>query len=127
MVQSCIMDALVTKPCSQLRYPKIMHSSAKHKFCIFLHFVCFQNAPKTLPNIILGPMQMNGCFGYETMFATSVPRNSALRPETQVLHLFTSCRFLKCSENTTKHNFRSNADEWMLWLRNNVRNFGTPK
>jgi hypothetical protein len=127
MVQSCIMDALVTKPCSQLRYPKIMHSSAKHKFCIFLHFVCFQNAPKRLSNIILGPMQMNGCFGYETMFATSVPRNSALRPETQVLHLFTSCRFLKCSENTTKHNFRSNADEWMLWLRNNVRNFGTPK
>jgi hypothetical protein len=85
----CIMDALVTKPCfSQLGYPEIVHSSAKHKFCIFLHSVDFQNAPKTLQNIILGPMQMNGCFGYETMFGTSVPRNSAFRPETHVFAYF---------------------------------------
>jgi hypothetical protein len=61
------------------------------------------------------------------MFATLGPRNSAFRPETQVLHLFTFRIFPKCIENTTKQQFRSNADEWMLWLQNNVRNFGTPK
>jgi hypothetical protein len=59
---------------------------------------------------------MNGCFGYETMFGTSVPRNSAFRPETQVLHLFAFCRFSKCSDNTPKQHFKSNVDEWMLWL-----------
>jgi hypothetical protein len=121
------MDALVKKLCSQLRYPEIVHSGPKHKFCIFLYSVGFQNAPKTLPNITLGPMQMNGCFGYETMFGTSVPRNSAFRPETHVLHIFTFRWFPKCSENTPKQHFRSNGHERMLWLRNHFGNFSAPK
>jgi hypothetical protein len=90
-------------------------------------FCMFQNAPKTLPNISLGQMQMNGCFGYETLFGTSVPRNSAFRSETQVLHLFAFGRFSKCSDNTPKQHFKSNVDEWMLCLQNHFRNFGTPK
>jgi CRISPR/Cas system endoribonuclease Cas6 (RAMP superfamily) len=128
-------------------------------------------------------MQMNRCFGSETILPTSIPRKSAFTLETQVLRLFTFCRFLKCSkppqstfwvqcsrmdalvtilclrnhvrnfgtrngafrhethvfhlftfctfqkcsENTTKQHFRSNADEWMLWLQNHICNFGTPK
>jgi hypothetical protein len=107
------MDALVTKPCSQLQYPEIVHSGPKHKFCIFLHSVGFQNASKTLPNNILGLMDMKGCVGYETIFAT------------QVLHLFTFRRFPKCSENTPKQHFSCNADEWMPWLQNHFRNFTT--
>jgi hypothetical protein len=87
----------------------------------------FMKCSKTTPINIYGPELYNGCFGYKTMFATSVLRNSAFKRELQVLHLFTFCMFPKFSENTTKHNFRSNADEWMLWLRNYVRNFGTPK
>jgi hypothetical protein len=87
----------------------------------------FIKCSKTTPINNYGPELYNGCFGYKTMFATSVPQNNAFKRETQVLHLFTFCMFPKCSEKTIKHNFRSNADEWMLWLRNNVRNFGTPK
>jgi hypothetical protein len=78
------MDASVTKPRSQLPYPEIVHSGPKHKFFIFLHSVGFQNASITLLNNILSPMQMNGCFGYETIFATSTPRNNAVTPETQI-------------------------------------------
>jgi hypothetical protein len=126
-VQCNRMGALVMKPCSQLRYPEIVHSGLKHKFCIFLHFVVFQNAPKTILNNILDPMQMNGCFGYETMFATSVPWNSAFSPKTQVLHLFTFSRFPKFSENTPKKHFMSTRLERMLWLRNHFGNFSTPK
>jgi hypothetical protein len=48
---------------------------------------------KTQPNIILGLIEYNECI------ATSIPRNSAFRPETQVSHLFTFRRFAKCSKN----------------------------
>jgi hypothetical protein len=95
--------------------PEMVHSGMKHMFFIFLHSVHFKNAPKTLPNNILGPMQMNGCFGYKTIFATSVPQNSIHARNTS-FHLFTFRRFPKCSENTPKQHFRSNGDERMLWL-----------
>jgi hypothetical protein len=29
-------------------------------------------------------LQMNGCFGYEIIFATSAPRNSAVTLKTQI-------------------------------------------
>jgi hypothetical protein len=76
------MDALVTKQCSQLWYPEIVHSGLKHKFCIFLHSVGFQNASKTLANNILGLIDLKGCFGYETIFATSAPRKSEFTLDT---------------------------------------------
>jgi hypothetical protein len=99
------MDALVTKQCSELRYHEIVHSGPKHMFCIFLHSVGFQNAPKTLPNNILGPMEMKGYFGYETILATLVPQKSEFTLETQVLRLFTFRRFMKYSK-TTQSTFR---------------------
>jgi hypothetical protein len=93
------MDALVTKPYLQLRYPKIAFMP-ETQVSIFLHSVGFQSAPKTLPNNILGPMEMKGCFGYEIILATSVPRKSEFTLETHVLHLFTFSRFMKCSKTT---------------------------
>jgi hypothetical protein len=88
------------KQCSQLRYPEIVHSVPKHKFCIFLHSVGFQNSPKTLPKNILCPLDLKGCFGYETILATSVPRKSEFTLETQVLRYFTSRWFMKCTKTT---------------------------
>jgi hypothetical protein len=68
------MDALVTKPYSQLRYPQIVHSGLKHKFYISLHSEGIGNA-----------------------------------------------------ENALNPHFGSTGVEWMVWLRNHFRNFGTPK
>jgi hypothetical protein len=48
---------------------------------------------KTQPNMFLGLIEYNECI------ATSIPRNSAFRPETQISHLFTLRRFAKCSKN----------------------------
>jgi hypothetical protein len=39
------MDAFSVKPFSQLRYPEILHSGPKHKFCIFSHAEGLQSAP----------------------------------------------------------------------------------
>jgi hypothetical protein len=48
-----------------------------HLFTCRMLAKCFE----TLPNIMLGPMDYNGCF------TTMVPGNSLFRPETQVLLL----------------------------------------
>ena len=76
------------------------------KYCIqaqntsLASFLCRRLAKcsETLPNIILALMEYNGCFFCETIFTTSVPRNSAMRSETQVLQRFTCKRFANCSE-----------------------------
>jgi hypothetical protein len=77
---------------------------------LVLHLVTCRRLAKcseTLPNIILGPMEKNGCF------TTSVPRNSAFRPETQVLHLLRAEGY-EILSNSPKHHFGSNGEEWML-------------
>jgi hypothetical protein len=58
----------------------------------------YQKCWKTLSILILGLVELNWCFGYETIFATSVPRNSAFSPETHVLHLFLCWKLEKCFE-----------------------------
>jgi hypothetical protein len=65
---------------SQLWYPEIVHSGPNSSFgsCTCRRFV---KSSETLTNIILGPMDYNGCF------TTLVPRHSAFRPEIRVLHL----------------------------------------
>jgi hypothetical protein len=63
---------------------------------------------KTHPNIILGLMEQNRCIWCEIIFATSVPRNSAFTPETQVLHLLHSERF----RNAPKHSQTSFLVQW---------------
>jgi hypothetical protein len=83
------MDAFGAKPISLLQYRKIVHSSPTHKFCIFFTFQKFTKCPKTLPNIIQGPRELNACIWCKTIFATSVPRNSAFTLETKVFYLFT--------------------------------------
>ena len=45
-VQWTRMGLFVAKPFSQLRYPEILHSGRKHKFCIFSHAEGFRNAPQ---------------------------------------------------------------------------------
>jgi hypothetical protein len=89
------MDAL------QLRYPKC---AFRPKTQVFHLFTCRRLAKcfETLPNIILGPMESNGCF------ATSVPWNSAFRPETQVLHLLRA----EAQRNALKH---SQTPFWVQW------------
>jgi hypothetical protein len=65
---------------SQLWYPEIVHSVPKYELCIF---TCRRLAKcsETLPNIILGPMELNGCL------TTLVPRNIAFGAETRVFLL----------------------------------------
>ena len=69
-------------------------------------FTCrrLANCSETLSNIILGPMEYNGCF------TTSVPRNSAFMPQTQVLHLLRAEGW----RNALKHNQTS---FWVQWSR----------
>jgi hypothetical protein len=78
----------------------MLYNFGTPKYCIraqntsFSSFTCrgFAKYSETLPYIILGPMDLNGCF------TTLVPRNCAFRTKTQVLHLFTCRRLAKCSE-----------------------------
>jgi hypothetical protein len=60
----------------------------------------FTKCSKPLPNIILGLMELNGWICCEIIFTTSVPRNSALRPETEVSCQFTFRRIPKCSKHS---------------------------
>jgi hypothetical protein len=59
---------------------------------------------------------------WETTSATSVHQNSAFRPETQVLHLFTHERFSKCSKG--QQNIIWGPMEWngCIWCDTIVAN-----
>jgi hypothetical protein len=67
----------------------MLHNFGTPKYCIrarnmsFSSFTSrgFVKCSETLPNIILGTLDYNGCF------TTLVPRNSAFGPEIRVLHL----------------------------------------
>jgi hypothetical protein len=65
---------------------------------VFLLFMCGRSAKwfETPLNIILGQMVLYGCFCYETIFTTSITRNCAFRPKTQVLHHVTCRRSPNC-------------------------------
>jgi hypothetical protein len=77
-----ILGPMDLNGCITTLYPEIVRSGSNTSFA---SFTCPRLAKchETLQNIILGPMDLNGCF------TTLVPRNSAFRPKTQVLHLFT--------------------------------------
>jgi hypothetical protein len=100
----------------------MLHNFGTPKYCIrawntsILSFTCqgFAKCSETLPNIILGPMDLNGCF------TTLVPRNSAFRLEQKFCILFVP-KDSGIIWNTHKHHFGTNGLEWML------HNFGTPK
>jgi hypothetical protein len=99
---------------SQLRYPKIVHLGPSTK--VFHRFTCQRlvKCSESLPSIILGRMDYNGCF------TTSVRRNIAFR----LKHKFCNFHMLKVgnmNRNTPKHHFGSNRVEWML------HNFGFRK
>ena len=103
-VKWSIIDAFVAKPVSHFRYPEIVHSPETQ----VLHlFTCrrFGKCSGTLPNVVFGLMVLNGCFCCETIFAASVPRNRAFRPQRQGLLLFTCRRFAKCSGTLPNINF----------------------
>ena len=53
---------------------------------------------ETLPNIVLGLTGWIGGVRGKTFVGSSLPRNSAFGPETQVLHDFLWQGFAKCSE-----------------------------
>jgi hypothetical protein len=65
-------------------------------------FTCgrFTERSKTLPNIILGLMELNGWNFFEIIFTTSVPLNRAFGPETQVSRQFTFLRIPKYSKHS---------------------------
>jgi hypothetical protein len=98
----------------------MLHNFATVKYCIrarntsFTPFMCRRLAKctETLTNIILGPMDYNGCF------TTLVPQNSAFRLEQKFCILFMP-KVSEIISNTHKHHFGSNGLEWML------HNFGT--
>jgi hypothetical protein len=71
------MDAFVVKASSQLRYPKLVHSDPKYKFCIFYILKVSEMLRKT-------PKHHFGSNGVERCLTTLVPQNSEFRPETQV-------------------------------------------
>jgi hypothetical protein len=87
------MHAFGVKPFLQPRYPEIVHSLPKQKFCIFLLNEGYWDARKHSKTTFLVQWSRMNAF-----FATSVPRNSALKPETQVLSIFAFWRFPKCSK-----------------------------
>jgi hypothetical protein len=100
----------------------MLHNFGSPKYYIrarntsFSSFTChgFAKCSETLPYIILGPMELNGCF------TTLVPRNSAFGLE-HMFFIFYVSKVSKMPWNTPKHHFGSNGLEWML------HNFGTPK
>jgi hypothetical protein len=92
------MDAFGAKPFLQLRYTKIVHLGLNHKFCMFLRAEGFLNAPKHNQTSFGVQWSRMDAFWCETIFATSVLQNRALKPKTQMLHLFTCRRFFKCSK-----------------------------
>jgi hypothetical protein len=51
------IDALVTKPYSQLRYPQIVHLGQKHMFLHLFSYWSFSTCSRTLPIITLGPLE----------------------------------------------------------------------
>jgi hypothetical protein len=80
---------------SQLWYPETVYSDPKHKFCICIPVEGLRNAPK----------HSQTSFSIQwRCFTTLVPRNSAFRLGTQVLHLFTCRRLAKCSQTLPKIN-----------------------
>jgi hypothetical protein len=76
---------------SQHWYPEIVHSGPKYKFCIFY-------VPKVSEMLWNTSKHHFGSNVLDWMCTTLVPRNSALRHETHVLHLFTRRRLAKCTE-----------------------------
>jgi hypothetical protein len=100
----------------------MLYNFGTPKYCIrarntsFSSFTCrgFAKCSETLPYIILGPMDLNGCF------TTFVPRNSAFGLEHK-FYIFYVSMVSEMPGITLKHHFGSNGLEWML------HNFGTLK
>jgi hypothetical protein len=79
-------------------------------------FMCWSLAKcsETLPNIILGPMDKNGCF------TTLVPRNIAFGPETRVFLLLPA----EGLRNALKH---FHTSFWVQWTRMDASQLWYPK
>jgi hypothetical protein len=100
----------------------MLHNFGASKLCIqtwntsLASFTCRRLAKcsVTLPNIILGPMEYNGCF------ATLVPRKSAFRPETQVSNLLDGEGW----RSAPKH---SRTLFWVWWSRTDASQLWCPK
>jgi hypothetical protein len=73
---------------SQLWYPEIVHSGSDASFASFYQ----SKVSEILRN------NSKHHFGSNRCSTTSLPRNSAFSPQTQVLHLFTCRRLVKCYE-----------------------------
>src|SRR5579883_1312974 len=77
---------------SALVHPNVPVS---HRFAC----ICVARCSKTLPNIILGLMEIIGCAGAKTFVGTSVPRNTALLYQNApVSHRFACIRVARCSK-----------------------------
>ena len=97
---------------SQLRYPEIVHSGPKHKFCIFLRAEGQRNALKH--------SQTSFWFQWSRMDASQLWYPEIVHSGSNTS--FASFYVTKVSEmlrNSPMHQFGSNGLEWML------RNFGT--
>ena len=91
------MDAFVAKPSLEFQYPKYCVHARNTSFASFyVSKVC--KMLRTTPKhrfVSNGVDWMLSLWNYFRKFGT---RNSAFRPETQVLHSFSCRRFAKCSE-----------------------------
>jgi hypothetical protein len=90
----------------------MLHNFGTPKYCFWARNTSFSSftyrgfakCSETLPNIILGPMDSNGCF------ITLVRRNIAFGPETRVFHLLPA----EGLRNAPKHFLTS---FWVQWTR----------
>jgi hypothetical protein len=78
---------------SLLWYPERVHLGPKHKFSTYY----MAKVSEVLRNTTKHYFGSNGVERMLCNYGAPKP-NSAVRPETQVLHLFTSKRLWKCSE-----------------------------
>jgi hypothetical protein len=98
---------------SQLLYPKIVHSGSNGSFasCSCRWLV---KSSETLTNIILCPMDLNGCF------TTLVPRDSASGTKYEFCILYVP-KVSEMLRNTPKHHF------WVQWTRMDASQILVPR
>jgi hypothetical protein len=99
---------------SHLRYPEIVHSGTKHKFCIFLRAEGKRNALKhTQTSFRVQWSRMDASQLRYPEIVYSAPKHK--------LCIFLLVEGKRNALKTPKLHFGSNGVEWML------HNFGTPK
>jgi hypothetical protein len=126
LVQGIGMKAFGGKWFSPFRYPEIVHSRTKHKFCIFSHeegWRMFQNTCKSH----FGSKAVRWMHLVWNHFPNFGTQNSAFTPETKVFCIVYIAKVFETLENNPNHHFLSNGVECMHFVRNHFCKIGAPK